>query len=162
MVCTVPSDEDVADVGVRLSPPTVVFRAKVTGTPERGPPLESTTLNMTVEVSLSPVPFRPIVGGVAETNWIDPIAAAAIVMLPVAERFSVVPAAVVKVAVAVISSVPLQPIAVYVTCAMPVLVDTDPAGRVEPAGPAIAAVLAATQGELNTIVTGVPEKSVPA
>jgi hypothetical protein len=42
-----------------------------------------------------------------------------------------------------------------------VLVETDPAGSVEPAGPAIVAVPAAMQGELNTTVTGVPEYSVP-
>jgi hypothetical protein len=113
-VWTVPSDAEVAVVGVRPRPPTVVFKANVTGTPERGPPLESTTLKMTVEVSLRPVPLRPIVAGVAETNWIEPIAAAAIVTLPVALKVEAVPLALVTVAVAVMTSVPLQPFAVYV------------------------------------------------
>jgi hypothetical protein len=88
------------------------LREKSTVTPERGPPLESTTLKMTVEVWLRPVPLRPIVAGVADTNWIDPTAAAAIVMVPVAVNVDVVPALLVTEAVAVIVSDPLHPIAV--------------------------------------------------
>ena len=67
-VCTVPSDADVAELGEMLMPPTVVSRANVTVTPARAPPVESVTLKITVDVSLSPVPFKPIVTGVAETN----------------------------------------------------------------------------------------------
>ena len=112
MVCTVPSDPEVAEDCDNASPPTVVFNPNVTSTPERGPPLESTTLKMTVDVSLSPVPLRPIVAGVAETNWIDPTAAWAIVMVPVAAKFDVVPFEPVTVAVAVMTSEGLQPFAV--------------------------------------------------
>ena len=67
-VCTVPSAADTALAGERLIPPTVVSSAKDTVTPDRAPPVESVTLNITVEVSLSPVPFKPIVVGVADTN----------------------------------------------------------------------------------------------
>ncbi len=67
-VCTVPSAADVALEGDRLIPPTVVSRANETVTPARAPPVESVTLKTTVEVSLRPVPLRPIVVGVAETN----------------------------------------------------------------------------------------------
>ena len=38
-VCTDPSVPDVAVVGVRESPPTVVSREKVTAWPETGPPV---------------------------------------------------------------------------------------------------------------------------
>jgi hypothetical protein len=138
-----------------------VFNLNVTDTPERGPPLESTTLKMTVDVSLSPVPLRPIVAGVAETNWIDPIAAWAILTVPVALRFAVVPFVPVTVVVAVMGSDPLQPFAVYVAVAVPVIVDTDPAGRIEPTGRAIVARPVPKQVELNATVTGVPEKGVP-
>src|ERR1700692_4158397 len=91
----------------------------------------------------------------------DPTAAAAIVTVPVALRFDVVPLALVTFAVAVMVSEPLQPFAVYVASAVPVLVDTEPAGSVDPTGPTIVAVPAATHGELNTTVTGVPEYKVP-
>ena len=70
------------------------------------PPVESVTLKITVEVSLRPVPLSPIVVGVAETNWIEPIAAAAIDTVPVAVRFWLA-----AVALAVMVSVPLQPFA---------------------------------------------------
>jgi hypothetical protein len=40
---------------------------------------------------------------------------------------------------------------------VPVRVETVPGGSVEPTGPAIVAVPAAKQGELNTTVTAVPE-----
>src|SRR6266496_6598286 len=56
-VWTVPSDPEVAFAGASDIPPTVVLSAKLTSTPGRGPPLESTTLKITVEVSLRPVPF---------------------------------------------------------------------------------------------------------
>jgi hypothetical protein len=67
-VCTVPSVPDVAVAGERLRPPTSELRLNVTLTPGRAPPVESTTLKMTVEVSVSPVPFSPIVTGDAEMN----------------------------------------------------------------------------------------------
>src|ERR1700722_13392653 len=67
-VCTVPSDADVAVAGDRVIPPTVVLRLNATPTPGRGPPVESTTLKMTVEVSPNPVPFSPISTGEADSN----------------------------------------------------------------------------------------------
>ena len=106
-VCTVPSAAEVAVAGDRVIPPTVVLRVNETLTPGRAPPVESTTLKMTIEVSARPVPFSPIETGEAETNWIDPIAAAATVTVPVAVRL--VEATVV---VAVMTSAPLQPFAV--------------------------------------------------
>src|SRR5579862_8734074 len=132
-------------------PPTLVFKVKLTVAPGRGPPEESTTLKTTVEVSPSPVPFNPIVVGVAETNWIDPIAAAATVTVPVADRLCDP-----TVALAVIVSVPLHPLAVYVMEAMPVEVVIVPAGGGVPPL-ALARIVAwpfATQGELNVTVTG--------
>lgn len=106
-VCTVPSTPETCVAGDRLNPPVVVLRLNDTVTPGRGPPLESTTLNTTVEVSLSPVPLRPMVAGVAEMNWIEPIAAAATVTVPVAVRFVLATAA-----LAVMTSEPLHPVAV--------------------------------------------------
>jgi hypothetical protein len=55
--------------------------------------------------------------GVAETKEMDPIAAAATVTVPLAERF-VLPTN----AVAVTTSVPEHPLATYVAVALPVLV----------------------------------------
>jgi hypothetical protein len=66
-VCTVPSAAEVAEAGERVRPPTVVLKVKLTVTPGLGAPLESRTLNTTVEVEV-PVPFRPIVLGVADSN----------------------------------------------------------------------------------------------
>src|SRR5450756_1041087 len=81
-VCTVPSAPEICERGDQLNPPAVVLRLNDTLTPGRGPPLESTTLNTTVDVSLSPVPLRPMVAGVAELNWIEPMAAAVTVRVP--------------------------------------------------------------------------------
>jgi hypothetical protein len=106
-VCTVPSAAEVADVGEIVRPPTIESRLKVTATPGRGPPVASVTLNITVDVSPSPVPFKPMVDGVADTNCIDPTAAAATVMVPVAVRLAFATAA-----LAVMTSGPLQPFAV--------------------------------------------------
>src|SRR5581483_3001418 len=64
-VWTVPSAAEVAEAGEIVRPPTFESRAKVTLTPGRAPPVESVTLKITVEVSLRPVPFSPIVEGVA-------------------------------------------------------------------------------------------------
>ncbi len=105
-VCTVPSAPETAVVGDRLNPPALVLRLKVTVTPGRAPPVESTTLNTTVEVSLSPVPLSPMEAGVADSNWIEPIVAAATVTVPVADRLVLATAA-----LAVITSGPLQPLA---------------------------------------------------
>src|ERR1700731_2280879 len=88
-VCTVPSEAEVAVAGERVIPPTVVLRLNETLTPGRGPPVESTTLKTTVEVSPNPVPFSPIETGEADMNWIDPTEAAATVTVPVAVRLVV-------------------------------------------------------------------------
>jgi hypothetical protein len=57
--------------------------------------------------------------GVADSNWIEPIAAAATVTVPVAVRFVLDTAA-----LAVITSGPLQPFAVYVASMVPVVLAT--------------------------------------
>jgi hypothetical protein len=106
-VCTVPFAPDTADAGDMPIPPAVVLRAKFTVTPDLAPPLESTTLNTTMDVSFNPVPLSPMEDGVADSNWIEPIAAAATVTVPVAVR-----AAVPTVVLAVMTSGPLQPTAV--------------------------------------------------
>ena len=67
---------------------------------------------MTVEVSLRPVPLRPMVEGVAETNWIEPTAAAAIVTVPVAVKLVVPPAELVTLAVAAMTSARCNPFGV--------------------------------------------------
>jgi hypothetical protein len=64
---------------------------------------------MTVEVADPPVlptPFKVMFGGVAEMNWIDPIAACATVTVPVAVSDWLFASA-----LAVITSLPLQPVA---------------------------------------------------
>jgi len=157
-VCTVPSAADVAEAGERVIPPTVVFRLKLTLTPGRAPPVASTTLNTTVDVSVSPVPFSPMEVGVAETNWMDPIAAAATVTVPVAVRLWEP-----TVAVAVIASGPLQPLAVYVALTLPVVVITVPGlvPAVELPEAAIVASPCATQGELKVTVTDAAVYRVP-
>jgi hypothetical protein len=106
-VCTVPSAAEVAEAGEIVRPPTVESRLKVTGTPGRAPPVASVTLNVTVDVSASPVPFKPMVAGSADTNCIDPTAAAATVIVPVAVRLLLA-----TTALAVMTSGPLQPFAV--------------------------------------------------
>lgn len=150
-VCTVPSAADVAETGEKLRPPTVVFREKVTVTPAFGAPVESSTLKMTVEVDGCPVPFRPIMPGMADTNSRDPVAAEATVTVPVAVRL-VLPI----VALAVMTSEPLHPLAVYVASAVPVVVSTVLA--VEPAEVLPEAATEASpceiHVELNVIVTG--------
>jgi hypothetical protein len=88
-VCTVPSAAEVAEAGEIVRPPTFESRLKATEAPARGPPVASVTLNNTVDVSPSPVPFKPMVAGVADTNCIDPMAAAATVIVPVAVRLAV-------------------------------------------------------------------------
>jgi hypothetical protein len=105
-VWTVPSEPDWAVAGENEIPPTFVLNANVTTAPGRAAPVASTTLKMTVEVSAKPVPFNPIVEGVADTNCIDPTEAEATVTVPLAVRPA--PA---TVAVAVITSAPLQPFA---------------------------------------------------
>ena len=149
-VCTVPSAPETAVAGDRLNPPAVVLRLNATVTPGRAPPLESTTLNTTVDVSFSPVPLSPMEAGVADTNWIEPIEAAATVTVPVAVRFVLATAA-----VAVMTSGPLHPFAVYVASMVPVVLVTVsavlPAVLVPEA--AIVASPVEMQVELNVTVT---------
>src|SRR5579862_472464 len=144
-ICTRPCESlvAVADEGVSVIPPTLELSLKLTGVPLRGPPEASSTLNTTVELSgrlASPVPLSAMLVGVAEMNEIDPIAACATVTVPVAVYESVA-----IVVVAEITSLPLQPLAEYVTVAIPVVVVTVACGW-------MLAVPAATQAELKVMV----------
>ena len=108
-VCTWPLASVVAVVGASVIPPTDVLSDMVTGAPARGPPDVSSTLKMTVEVAdppALPTPFSVIFAGVAEMNAIEPIAACATVTVPLAVRLWLFADA-----VAVITSLPLQPVA---------------------------------------------------
>jgi hypothetical protein len=149
-VCTVPSAAELAVVGERLMPPTLVLRVKLTLTPGFGAPVESSTLKTSVEVEGCPVPFRPIVVGIAETNWMEPVAAEATVTVPVALRLALP-----TVALAVMTSEPLHPSAVYVASAVPVVVTTVLAvGPAElPPEAVTTAVPAPIHVELKVIVT---------
>src|ERR1043166_2153233 len=94
-------------LGVSVMPPTVVSSVKRTRWPATGPPALLSTWEQTAEVSFRPVPLRPIVVGVADTNTIVEAADAATAMLPVAD--SDVPSG--AVANAVIGSLPVHPLA---------------------------------------------------
>jgi hypothetical protein len=157
-VRTVPSAAEVAEAGERLRPPTVEFSANATLTPGRAPPVESTTLKITEDVSANPVPFNPIDAGVAETNWMEPTAAAATVIVPVAVKLCEP-----TVALAVMTSEPLQPLAVYAALTLPVVVVTVPALAPATLLPdaATAASPCATQGELKVTDTEPPVYRVP-
>jgi hypothetical protein len=109
MVCTWPLASVVAVAGARVMPPTDVLSANVTAAPARGPPDVSSTLKTTVEVAdpaALPTPFNVMFDGVAEMNAIEPIAACATVTVPVALRVWLL-----ALADAVITSLPLQPVA---------------------------------------------------
>lgn len=149
-VCTVPSEAVVAVAGDRLIPPTVLSSANVTVTPDFAPPVESNTLNMTVEVSFSPVPFKPMVVGVAETNSIDPMVEADTLTVAVADTFCMA-----TVALAVMTSEPLQPVAAYVALMLPEAVVMVVTGVELPEG-RISARPEAMQGELKLTTTGAP------
>jgi hypothetical protein len=126
----------------------------VTAAPARGPPEVSSTWNTTVEVAdppALPTPFNVIVDGVAEMNEMEPIAAWATVTVPLAVKLWLLADA-----VAVITSLPLHPVAEYVALALPVLVVTVGLVGVTPAG--VATIVArpwAWQGELNVTAVGV-------
>ena len=90
-------------------PPTEVLSEKSTSLSATEPPVESTTRNTTVEVSLRftpPVPCSEMLVGVADTNSMEPTEAGATLTVPVA--CSCRPVAT---AVAVITSSPEQPVA---------------------------------------------------
>ncbi len=93
-------------------PPTLVFSAKLTEAPARGPLDWSSTRKTIVDVSgwsVLPVPLSAMFVTVADSNTIEPTAAAAIVTEPVAVTVPPLTAA-----DAVITSVPVQPFAMYV------------------------------------------------
>jgi len=104
VVTTSPLASDVAvpEAGVSVIPPTEVLNANVTGFPLSGFPPESTTLKTTCEVDTPPVPANEMLLGVADTNSIEPTVGGVMTKLVGAE---VTPAA-----VAVIESVPAQPL----------------------------------------------------
>jgi hypothetical protein len=111
-VCIWPLASVLPEVGVIVMPPTVVLGVNVTGAFGLGPPELSRTLNTTVEVAvelpfeLAPVPLSVMLDGVADTNSIEPIVAAATLIVPVAVKL--VP---LTTAVAVMGSLVLQPVA---------------------------------------------------
>ncbi len=156
-VCTLPFTSLMALAEVSVIPPVLVFSAKFTMAPDTGPLEESSTWNTTVELSgreASPVPLSAILVGVADTKEIEPIVAAATVTVPAAESGLAL-----TVEVAVTTSAPLQPLATYVTVAIPVFVVTELVLLVTPLT-WIWAVPAAMQFELKPIVAD-PVKSVP-
>lgn len=106
------SDTRVAGAaGVSVMPPTLVLRLRVTLCPLSGFPVASNTLKLTSDVSVPPIPFREMLAGVAETNWIEPVVGGVTTKLAGAD---VTPAA-----VAVIASVVAQPLSLYEPLATP-------------------------------------------
>jgi hypothetical protein len=88
----------------------------------------------------------------------DPMAAAATVIVPFAVRLELP-----TVAVAVTTSAPLHPVAVYVAATLPVVVTTVPAvaPAVLPPEAAMVASPCATHGELKLTVVVAPVYKVP-
>lgn len=78
MIVTNPWESDVAvgaePGGVVVIPPKVVLKPNVTTLPLMGFPPESSTLKVTVEVDVPPVPANETVVGEAETNASEPVA----------------------------------------------------------------------------------------
>jgi hypothetical protein len=97
--------------GVSAIPPTVVLNPNVTVLPLSGFPAASSTLKRTCAASTPPIPFKEILLGVAETNWIEPVSGVL--------TFNVVGTDVTPAVVAVMVSVPAQPLSVYVPVATP-------------------------------------------
>lgn len=73
-------------------------------------------MKRTCEASVPPIPFKEMLPGVAETNWIEPVAGGVTTMLVEGD---VTPAA-----EAVMTSVPAQPLSRYEPVATPATVDT--------------------------------------
>lgn len=118
MICAKPAASvvAVAVAGVSVIPPTAVLNPKLTLLPLIGFPPVSSTLKTTVEVSTPPIPFKDRLAGVAETNWIEPVAGGTTARLVAAD---VTPAA-----EAVMASVPAQPLSRYDAVATPATVVT--------------------------------------
>jgi hypothetical protein len=119
VITTRPPASEIAVVGVSgvsVIPPTVVLNANVTVFPLSGFPTESNTLKRTCAASTPPIPFREILLGVAETNWIEPVAGVPTTKLVEGD---VTPAA-----KAVMMSVPAQPLSLYEPVATPATVAT--------------------------------------
>src|SRR3972149_2172045 len=114
VVTTSPSASDVAVSGVggvSVIPPTVVLNPNVTVFPLSGFPPVSNTLKRTCAASTPPVPFNEMLLGVADTNWIEPVAG---VLITKVVEGDVTPAI-----EAVMTSVPAQPLSLYEPCATP-------------------------------------------
>lgn len=109
--CPLASEIAVAEAGVSVIPPTLVLNPKVTVFPLSGFPPVSTTLKITCEVDIPPVPCNEMLLGVADTNWIEPTTGSATNKSVGADG---TPAA-----VAVIVSFPAQPLSRYEPCATP-------------------------------------------
>src|SRR3990170_2833857 len=112
VVTTSPLASEVAVSGVggaSVIPPTVVLNPNVTAFPLIGFPPVSNTLNRTCDASTPPIPFKEMLLGVADTNWIEPVAGVLTTKLVEAD---VTPAI-----EAVMTSVPAQPLSLYEPCA---------------------------------------------
>src|SRR5471032_1120075 len=146
LVTTKPAASEVAmeGVGVSVIPPTAVLKANVTSFPLIGFPPVSTTLKTTCEVETPPVPFNEMLAGVAETNWIEPAAGAVMTKLVGSD---VTPAA-----VALIASVPAQPLSRNEPVATPFTVATPVDNTALPA---------LAQGEENVTFCGVVTSTPP-
>src|SRR5450755_991720 len=145
-VWTLPLASVTPEEGVNVTPPTVVDNEKSTVAPGLGPPPLSSTWNTTVDVDeppMLPSPLSVMVGGVADMNLMEPIAAGETVTVPLAERFWLF-----GVVLAVTKSLPLQPVATYVAVAVPLVVVTVgvPVGCPKPV---MLAKFWPTQAELN-------------
>lgn len=102
--------------GVSVMPPAVVLKPNVTVFPLIGFPPPSNTRKRTCAASVPPIPLKEMLPGVAETNWIDPVAGGVTTRLVEPD---VTPAA-----KAVITSVPAQPLSRYEPVATPFTVAT--------------------------------------
>ena len=81
---TKPSALEMPLFEANVMPPTVVLRPSETVLPPIGLPPVSSTLKVTCEVDIPPLPFKEILTGLADTYCIEPVEGA--VILSVAEE----------------------------------------------------------------------------
>ena len=97
--------------GVSEIPPTVVLNPNVTVFPLSGFPPVSNTLKRTCAASTPPIPFKEMLLGVADTNWIEPVVWGEMTKLAEGEVTPAIDA--------VMTSVPVQPLSLYEPVATP-------------------------------------------
>ena len=93
----------------------MVLNPNVTVFPLSGFPPVSNTLKRTCAASMPPIPFKEMLLGVADTNWIEPVVCG--------EMTKFVEGEVAPAIDAVITSVPMQPLSLYEPVATPPMVD---------------------------------------